>query len=136
VSYWALNAVFLAVVAVVVVAAVVSLVVRTGDASARRRVLAAVGITMALLLVMTAVFDNVMIGVGLVGYEPSLISGAFVGIAPLEDFAYAIAAVLLLPSLWVLLGGRDGSGRASTSAGSAGSGSGPSGSSSSRGSSR
>jgi lycopene cyclase domain-containing protein len=140
VSYWALNAVFLAVVAVVVVAAVVSLVVRTGDASARRRALAAVGITMALLLVMTAVFDNVMIGVGLVGYEPSLISGAFVGIAPLEDFAYAIAAVLLLPSLWVLLGGRDGSGSAgpSTSAGSAGSGSsGSSGSSSSsRGSRR
>jgi lycopene cyclase domain-containing protein len=108
VSYWALNAVFLAVVAVVVVAAAVSLVVRANDASARRRVLGAVGITLALLLVMTAVFDNVMIGVGLVGYEPSLISGAFVGIAPLEDFAYAIAAVLLLPSLWVLLGWRDG----------------------------
>ncbi|MCS5722988.1 lycopene cyclase domain-containing protein [Herbiconiux sp. CPCC 203407] len=112
-SYWGLNAVFLAVVVVVVVAAVVSLVVRAGDASARRRLLAAVGVTMAVLLVMTAVFDNVMIGVGLVGYEPSLISGAFVGIAPLEDFAYAIAAVLLLPSLWVLLGGRDGAGSAS-----------------------
>jgi len=28
-----------------------------------------------------------------------------VGIAPLEDFAYAVAALVLLPSVWVLLGG-------------------------------
>ncbi len=26
-----------------------------------------------------------------------------VGVAPLEDFAYAVAAVVLLPSLWALL---------------------------------
>nr|WP_244645011.1 lycopene cyclase domain-containing protein [Frigoribacterium sp. CFBP 8766] len=60
----------------------------------------------AVLLVMTAVFDNVMIGVGLVGYDESRISGAFVGIAPLEDFAYAVAALVLLPSIWTLLGSR------------------------------
>jgi hypothetical protein len=47
-----------------------------------------------------------MIGIGLVGYDRSLISGAFIGIAPLEDFAYAIAAAVLLPSLWTLIGGR------------------------------
>ena len=57
-------------------------------------------------MLMTAVFDNVMIGVGLVGYAPEKISGAFIGIAPLEDFAYAIAAVVLLPSLWCLIGGK------------------------------
>ena len=56
---------------------------------------------------MTAVFDNVMIGIGLVGYDRTLISGAFIGIAPLEDFAYAVAAVALLPSLWMLLGRRN-----------------------------
>ena len=67
---------------------------------------ASVGLVLALVLVMTAVFDNVMIGVGLVGYEKSLISGAFIGIAPLEDFAYAIAAVVLLPTVWSLLGSR------------------------------
>jgi lycopene cyclase domain-containing protein len=94
-TYWSLNAIFLAVVAAVAIAAIIS------RRAPRWR---ALGLTMLLLLVMTAVFDNVMIGVGLVGYEETLISGAFVGIAPLEDFAYAIAAVILLPSLWTLFG--------------------------------
>jgi lycopene cyclase domain-containing protein len=112
VSYWALNAVFLAVVLVVTAAAVAAMVVtrRRRPGADRGRMLGAFGITLAVLLVLTAVFDNVMIGVGLVGYDPALISGAFVGIAPLEDFAYAMAAVLLLPSLWLLLGARQGSG--------------------------
>jgi len=96
-TYWALNAIFLGGVALVAIAAVLS-----------RRAPSWVGvaITAGVLLVMTAVFDNVMIGIGLVGYNSSLISGAFVGIAPLEDFAYAVAAVILLPSLWTLLGSR------------------------------
>ncbi|WP_291050999.1 lycopene cyclase domain-containing protein [Herbiconiux sp.] len=110
-TYWALNAIFLAVVAaVVLVTGIVRVRRRRPDGSAgahRRRILGALGITMAVLLVLTAVFDNVMIAVGLVGYDPDLISGAFVGIAPLEDFAYAIAAVLLLPSLWLLLERRE-----------------------------
>ena len=93
-TYWALNAVFLAVVAVVALAAVLS---------RRRPRWTALGLAAVALLVTTAVFDNVMIAVGLVGYDDALISGAFVGIAPLEDFAYAIAAVVLLPSLWHLL---------------------------------
>lgn len=108
-TYWALNAWFLAVVGVVGVLALVRLV-RDGRRGLRGRTvgpwLLAVGVTLIVLLVMTAVFDNVMIGVGLVGYDPALISGAKVGIAPLEDFAYAIAAVVLLPSLWVLLARR------------------------------
>ena len=90
-TYWALNAIFLGVVVVVAILA------------ARRLRWAAVGLTLAVLLVMTAVFDNVMISVGLVAYNESLISGALVGVAPLEDFAYALAAVVGLPSLWVLL---------------------------------
>ncbi len=90
-TYWALNAIFLAVIVVVAVLA-------------RRRLRwPAVGITLAILLVMTAVFDNIMISVGLVAYDESLISGAFIGVAPLEDFAYTLAAVIGLPSLWVLL---------------------------------
>jgi len=93
-TYWALNAFFLA--AVVILAAAAVLLRRSPG-------LKPVAVTMLVLLVMTAVFDNIMIGVGLVAYEPSLISGAFVGIAPLEDFAYAIAAVIGLPSLWMLL---------------------------------
>jgi lycopene cyclase domain-containing protein len=95
VTYWTLNLLFLAVVAVVALAAVL-----------RRRAPAwkAVGVASVALLITTAVFDNVMIRIGLVDYDPDRISGAFVGVAPLEDFAYAVAAVVLLPSLWHLFG--------------------------------
>ncbi len=92
-TYWALNAIFLAVVAIVGVIAAVR----------HRRRWLAVLITAGVLLVISIIFDNVMIGVGLVGYDRSHISGIFVGVAPLEDFAYAVAAAVLLPSLWMLL---------------------------------
>jgi lycopene cyclase domain-containing protein len=81
VTYWTLNAIFLAVVAVTLVAA--SVLGRRGRRGRRRLNWPALGITLAVLLVMTAVFDNVMIGIGLVAYNESLISGAFIGIAPL-----------------------------------------------------
>jgi len=96
-TYWALNAIFLAAVAAVAVVAVLS---------KRGPRWASIGLVLGVVLLMTAVFDNVMIGVGLVGYSAEKISGAFIGIAPLEDFAYAIAAVVLLPSLWTLTGGK------------------------------
>ena len=105
-TYWALNALFLAVVGVVALAAVLA---ARGRTRIRWR---AVAIAAAVVCALTAVFDNVMIAVGLVGYNPDHISGAFVGIAPLEDFAYAVAAVVLLPSLWALLGGRHSRGPA------------------------
>jgi len=81
VTYWAINAVFLGLVAVTAGAALLLRWARTrstGVSSTR----------------------------GLVGYDESRISGAFVGIAPLEDFAYAVAALVLLPSVWTLLGSR------------------------------
>ena len=96
-TYWSLNAIFLGVVALVALAAVLS---------SRSPRWASVLIAGIVLLATTALFDNVMIGIGLVDYNPDLISGAFVGIAPLEDFAYAIAAVVLLPALWHLLAPR------------------------------
>ncbi len=94
-TYWALDAIFLG-----VVAAVAILALATGRAPRWISVVIAVGV----LLILTAVFDNVMIGMGLVGYDRSLISGVFVGRAPIEDFAYPVAAAVLLPSLWSLLG--------------------------------
>ena len=114
-TYWAVNAVFLAIVAVVGLLALITARVRGRAARAsssaaavtrrRHERLLGVGIAVGVLLVMTAVFDNVMIGIGLVGYDAARISGVFVGMAPLEDFAYAVAALVLLPSVWVLLGG-------------------------------
>ncbi|AMM19218.1 lycopene cyclase [Frondihabitans sp. PAMC 28766] len=107
-TYWGLNAFFLA---GVVIVGVIALVVarrrargREDAARATRR--ASWAVAVGILLVMTAVFDNIMIGIGLVGYDRSKISGVFIGIAPLEDFSYAVAALILLPSLWVLVGGR------------------------------
>jgi lycopene cyclase domain-containing protein len=93
VTYWALNSIFLSVVAAVALAAIL-----TRRAPGWLAVLIAAGA----LLVLTAVFDNIMIGVGLVGYNQALTSGVFVGRAPLEDFAYTVAAIVLLPSLWTL----------------------------------
>jgi lycopene cyclase domain-containing protein len=110
-TYWGLNAVFLTIVAATGIAALVVAGRRRRlqprpDGAPRRRTLLSCVVVAGVLLVATAVFDNVMIGIGLVGYDASKISGVFIGIAPLEDFSYAVAALILLPSLWVLLGAR------------------------------
>lgn len=54
------------------------------------------------LLALTAVFDNVMLAVGVDDYARARASGARVGRAPLEDFSYPLAAALLLPGVWEL----------------------------------
>ncbi|WP_299167633.1 lycopene cyclase domain-containing protein [uncultured Arthrobacter sp.] len=100
-TYWALNAVFLLPALAVGLAAAVALGGRR-----RKAALAAAGCAAVVVLVLTAVFDNIMIAAGLFSYAPGLISGLSVGLAPLEDFAYPVAAVLLLPALWMLLGER------------------------------
>jgi lycopene cyclase domain-containing protein len=97
VTYALVNAVFLALVALVAVAAL--LVSR----APRWR---AVGLAAVLLLVLTAIFDNVIIGTGLVAYDDRLISGVRIGLAPVEDFAYTVAALVLLPAVWELLARR------------------------------
>lgn len=124
-TYWGVNAFFLAAVAIVGVVALVvarrrsAVESRPSAVGSRRESSAprwlAPAIATGILLVMTAVFDNVMIGIGLVGYDRAKISGVFVGIAPLEDFAYVVAALVLLPSLWVLAGRTGGAGAAGRS---------------------
>ncbi len=59
--------------------------------------------TVVLLVLLTAVFDNVMIAAGLMVYATERTSGITIGLAPIEDFAYPLAAALLLPSLWTIL---------------------------------
>jgi lycopene cyclase domain-containing protein len=63
-------------------------------------------ITAACLFVLTAIFDNLMIGIGLMAYSPEHLAGAAIGLAPLEDFSYPLAAIILIPSLWMLLSRR------------------------------
>ncbi|MEJ3406037.1 lycopene cyclase domain-containing protein [Rathayibacter sp. YIM 133350] len=95
-TYALLDAIALAIVAVVGVVAL----------RRRPRLLAPIGIALVLTLVATAVFDNIMIAVGIMSYSVHSRSGIQIGLAPIEDFAYPVAAAVLLPSLWVLLGGR------------------------------
>ena len=63
-------------------------------------------LTVLALCVLTAVFDTLMIAADLYVYAPDKILGVYVAGAPLEDFAYAIAAAVGMPVLWVALGRR------------------------------
>jgi lycopene cyclase domain-containing protein len=63
-------------------------------------------LTVLILCVLTAVFDTVMIAADLYVFDPDKILGVYVWGAPLEDFAYAIAAAVGMPVLWVALGRR------------------------------
>jgi len=96
-SFLELNVVFVSAAALVLVLALVGRGVGTGH------VVGAVAGSFLILAVLTAVFDNVMIASGLFDYGQGTLTGARVGLAPLEDFAYPLAGVLLLPGLWLLL---------------------------------
>ena len=77
-----------------------------GTAARGRRTTVLTGVVAGIaLLVMTCVFNNVIVGLGIVAYDPALVLGARIGLFPVEDLAYSIGAVLLLPSCWVLLDG-------------------------------
>ncbi|MCA9327500.1 lycopene cyclase domain-containing protein [Candidatus Saccharibacteria bacterium] len=58
------------------------------------------------LLVLTLVFDNIMIALGLFTYAPDKILGVHAVLAPIEDFMYPLLAALLVPALWNKLGER------------------------------
>ena len=65
-------------------------------------------ITGVVLVVLTLVFDNLMIGVGLYGYPAEQLLGVRIGLVPLEDLSYPIATATLLPAVWHLAGGDRG----------------------------
>jgi lycopene cyclase domain-containing protein len=60
-------------------------------------------ISVAVMMTLTAVFDNAIIGTGLVAYDSELLSGVMIGLAPIEDFAYTAAALMMIPALWHVL---------------------------------
>lgn len=63
----------------------------------------AVVVTVVALVVLTAVFDSLMIAAELFHYSPELLAGPHVGLAPIEDFAYPLATAALLPAVWEVL---------------------------------
>lgn len=60
----------------------------------------AVVAALIIICVLTAVFDSLIIKSGIVGYNLEHILGVYIWRAPIEDFAYAIASVLLVGLLW------------------------------------
>lgn len=56
----------------------------------------AIGLATGVLLIATAIFDNLIVGTGIVAYDEELITGIKLGYAPIEDFAYSLVAPLLI----------------------------------------
>ena len=97
VTYWLINLWFLGAVAIVAAAAWVF----------RRRPLPVAMLGAFVVVgVLTAIFDNAIIGFGIVDYDAEKISGVRIGFAPIEDFAYTLAGAVLIPVLWAVLGRR------------------------------
>lgn len=94
---------YLQLVAVFLVISAVPLVLAAAIRRPGRRWWAATGLTTVALLVLTAVFDTIMIAVDLFRYEESVLTGIHIGLAPIEDFAWPVAAVMVIPSLVLLL---------------------------------
>jgi lycopene cyclase domain-containing protein len=53
-------------------------------------------IPLLILMLMTAVFDNLIILAGIVSYDESKLPGIKVLVAPIEDFAYTLVLVPLI----------------------------------------
>jgi lycopene cyclase domain-containing protein len=83
-SYLGLNAIFLGAVVLV------------GLAMRKQLPWRAIFLSTGVLVIATAIFDNLIVGTGIVAYDESLILGIKIGYAPIEDFAYALAAPLLI----------------------------------------
>jgi lycopene cyclase domain-containing protein len=87
-----------------IVTVVVTLATVRRPAFGRR--MAASTLAAAVLVVLTAIFDNAMIAAGLVVYPPEHLSGISIGLAPIEDFSYSVCAAFLVPAVFSLLGRR------------------------------
>jgi lycopene cyclase domain-containing protein len=100
--YLVLSLIFLAVACIVAIIALARPAPQRRRAL-RRRWLLPIIITAAALVILTAVFDNIMIALGFMVYSDAHVTGLSIGLAPLEDFSYPLAGLILLPALWLLL---------------------------------
>ncbi|MEN9989129.1 MAG: hypothetical protein RL508_108 [Actinomycetota bacterium] len=60
-------------------------------------------------LLLSLIFDNLIVGLNIVGYDPSKLLGLRVPLAPIEDFAYSAVAAIMIPVLWQQFGKKRGS---------------------------
>ncbi|MDN3494710.1 lycopene cyclase domain-containing protein [Planococcus sp. APC 4015] len=87
------------------ITAVVTLATVRRPGFGRRMKMSAV--TAGVLLLLTAIFDNVMIAAELFTYPEEHLSGVKIGLAPIEDFSYALCAAFLVPAVHTLLERRE-----------------------------
>ena len=64
-------------------------------------------ITVVALVALTVVFDSIMIGADLFRFDEAALVGLRLGLAPVEDLAWPVAAGLALPALRAAVGTRD-----------------------------
>ncbi|NEN06054.1 lycopene cyclase domain-containing protein [Diaminobutyricibacter tongyongensis] len=98
-TYGLLAAGFLAIAVVTLLGALTRAVDRR---ELIRRWRAPAAIAAFVLIALTVVFDNLMIAAGLMRYASPEVSGPAIGLMPALDLAYPVAAVILLPALWLL----------------------------------
>lgn len=60
--------------------------------------------TLVSLVLLTAIFDNLLIYFDIIAYNPDRLLGLYVGNAPVEDFFYALFAAYLIPTIWHKIG--------------------------------
>jgi small toxic polypeptide LdrA/B/C/D len=68
-----------------------------------RRWWAATLLVGAVLVVLTGVFDSLMVAADLFRYHDAALLGPRVLLTPVEDFAWPVFAVLAVPALWELV---------------------------------
>jgi lycopene cyclase domain-containing protein len=56
--------------------------------------------TLLVMVLVTLIFDNVIVALGIVDYDTTKISGVLLGLVPIEDFAYTIFSVLAVSAIW------------------------------------
>ncbi|MEL7977617.1 lycopene cyclase domain-containing protein [Isoptericola sp. F-RaC21] len=66
---------------------------------------AATATAAVVLMVLTVVFDSLMIAADLFRYDEAALLGVRVWLTPVEDLAWPLVAALLLPALWALVAG-------------------------------
>lgn len=79
---------------------VLALVLWVARRKSAPRQLAVTAIVGVVLLVLTAIFDNLMIWGELVGYGDAQRLGLQIGLVPVEDFFYPIFVALIVPAFW------------------------------------
>jgi len=64
-------------------------------------------VTLGGILVLTLIFDPIIILLNVVAYDPTKILGLYVFGAPIEDLSYALYAACVVPLIWQRIGEND-----------------------------